>query len=85
MAMSGEETSAMEPEQGPDLFEVGLRQLCAGQRLAREEFEYSFAMARRQGFELRLYFEQKHQPVRLALVAVLTHQADHVEVVRLQR
>ena len=80
MAVRREKAAAELPEPRPDLFTVGLRNFQAGQRRAREKSEYSLGMGRRQRFQLRLHFKQKHQPVCPALVTVLADDAGQMEV-----
>ena len=80
MTVRGEETAAVSPEPGPDLFDVRLRKLKAGKFVPGKEFEAAFAMGGRQRIDSRLYLEQEHQPMGLTLVAVLTHQAGQVKI-----
>src|SRR5208282_6476290 len=84
MAMRRKESTAMPPEPGPDLFPVGLRQLQTFERGAGEELKAAFGMMGRQGFQTRSHLEQKHQPVRPALIAMLADQAGEMEVLRTQ-
>ena len=65
------------------MLEVGFGQAQAGQFFAPEECESAFAMCHGQTGETRFYFEEEHQPVRLADVAVLAHEAREMEVSRL--
>jgi hypothetical protein len=74
VTMRGEEAAAMPPEQGPDLFPVRLRQAQLRQGGSREEPEQTLAMRRRQFLQPGCCFEQKHQPVRLTLIAVLADE-----------
>ena len=74
----------MLPKHGPNPFPIRLGNFYLAQFRAREEFKNPFPMRRGKRFQAGFYFEQKHQPVRLALVAVFTNEADQVQVVRLQ-
>ena len=78
--MGGKKAAAMLPEPGPDLLAIGLGDFQRGQRRPREKLKPSFGVWRRQYFQLRLEFEQKHQPVRLTLVAVFTDQAGQMQI-----
>ena len=80
MTMRGEEAAAILPEPRPDAFAVGLRDVQAVQRGAREELKAAFAHRRRELLELRFQLEQKHEPVRVALKAVFAHEPGEVEV-----
>ena len=85
MAMRGEETAAMLPEQRPDLFAIRLRQIQGRQFVVGKELKISLAMRRRQRFQSRFDFEQKHQPVRLPFVAVLADESGQMQIARLNR
>ena len=82
MAMGGEETAAMPPEQRPDLFAVGLRQCQPFQSVTGEKREPPFIVRRRQLCQLLGKLEQKHQPMRLAFIAVLADDAGQVQIGR---
>src|SRR5438105_168324 len=60
VAMGGEESAAVLPEQRPDLFEIGLRQVQVGQRGPGKKLKVPFSMSRWQGSEAWLYLEQEH-------------------------
>ena len=80
--MRGEEAAAMLPEPRPDAFAVGLRNVQAGQRGAREELKPAFAHRRWERFQFRLQLEQKHEPVRLTLKTMFAHQSREMEIRR---
>ena len=80
MAVRGKEAAAMLPEPWPDAFVVGLREVQASQRRAREELKAAFAHRWRELLELQLQLEQKHKPVRLSLKAVFAYEAGKVKV-----
>src|ERR1035437_4083303 len=80
MAVRGKEAAAILPEPRPDAFAVGLRNVQAVQRAAREELKAAFAHGRRELLQLRFEFKEKHEPVRLSLKAVFAHQPGEVEV-----
>ena len=80
MAVRGEEAAAILPEPRPDAFAVGLRNVQAVERGAREELKAAFAHPRRELFQLRFQLEQKHQPVRVALETVFAHETGEVEI-----
>src|ERR1035437_10085376 len=75
-----EEAAAMLPEPRPDAFAIRLRQLQLVQRRAGEELKPSFLVLLGQLLQAALHFKQKHQPVRLALVAVFADDARQVQV-----
>ena len=77
-----EEAAAMLPEHGPDGFDVCLRNVQTRDRRAREEFKTPLAHRRRQLRETRLHLEEKHQPVRRALVAVFADEAGEMQTPR---
>jgi len=85
MAVRREKSAAMPPEPGPDLFPVGLRQFQTFERGAGEELKTSFGVVGRQCFQARLDLEQKHEPVRPALVTVLADEAGQMQIFRPQR
>lgn len=80
--MRREKSAAMFPEQGPDLFYIRLWQRQSGQLTGGKEGKRSFAMPGRERFEFRLHFKQKHEPMRLAGITMLAHNAGKVEVFR---
>ncbi len=82
MTVGSEEAAAMLPEPRPDAFTVGLRNVQAIQRGAREELKVTFAHRRRERFELRLQLEQEHEPVRLALETVFAHDSGEMKIRR---
>ena len=82
MAVRGEETAAMPPEQRPDLFAIGLRQRQAFQSVTGEKREPAFIVRRRQLCQLLGKLEQKHQPMRLAFIAVLADDAGQMQMRR---
>ncbi len=82
MAVRGKEPTAILPEPWPDAFAVGLWDVQAIQCGAREELKTAFAHWRRELLQLRFQFEQKHEPVRLALKTVFAYEAGQVEISR---
>src|SRR5881394_282121 len=78
--MRSEEPAAVRPEPWPDLFEVGLRQLQAGQLLSTEECESAFPVRWRQRIDSALHFEQKHKPMGLSLITMLAHKSGEMKV-----
>lgn len=80
MAMGGEETAAVLPKPRPETLAVGLRNLELGNLLTREKGEPAFRMGRRQRLQFDAYFKQKHQPMGLALVAMLADEPGQVQV-----
>src|ERR1017187_1580556 len=85
MAVRREKSAAMPPEPGPDFLPVGLRQIQTVERAAGEELKTSFGVVGRQCFQTRLYFKQKHKPVRPALEAVFADEAGQVQIFGAQR
>ena len=49
---------------------------------ARKKFKPAFACGRRQCLQFHLHLEQKHQPVRLALIAVFADDSGQVQIGR---
>ena len=80
--MGSEEAAAMLPEPGPDSLAVGLRYVQPGQRLAGKELESAFGVYWWERSQPGADFEEEHQPMGLALIAVLTYQAGEVQVRR---
>jgi hypothetical protein len=78
MAVRGEESATMLPKTGPDPFAVRLRELESVQGLTREEPEVPFPVIGRRSLQLQSNLEQEHQPMCVALVAVLTDDARQV-------
>ena len=85
MAMRRKEPATMLPEQGPEPFAIRLREFKIVQRLARKKLKGSFGMVGREGFQLRFYLEQKHQPVRVALVAMFADDSGQMKIRGLNR
>ncbi len=79
-AAGGKEAAPMAPEQGPDLFTVGLRQRQGMDLVCREKTEAPLAMSRRHNLEAGSDLKEEHQPVRLPLVAGLAYQARQMQV-----
>lgn len=83
MAVCCEKATAMLPEPRPDAFAIRLRQLQTADGVASEKLKPPFAMHRRHGHQPRFHLEQKHQPVRVTLKAVLADDASQVQIARL--
>ena len=82
MAVRGEEAAAMLPEPRPKTFAVGLWNVQSVQRGAREEMKASFAHRGWEFFQLRFQLKQEHEPVGLALEAMLAHDSGEVKIRR---
>ena len=80
VAMGGEETAAMLPEQGPDLFPIGGRQAERFEFATWEEGKASLAVGRGEMIEAWEDFEEEHQPVGLSLVTALAHEGREAEI-----
>ena len=85
VAMRGEETAAVLPEPWPYALPVCLRDRQPRQGFTWEELKAPFAMRGRQRRQSSLYLEQEHQPMALALIAVLARQPGQVQVQRRKR
>src|SRR3989442_11318167 len=79
MAMRGEKSATMLPEQGPDLFMVRLGQWKRIEFVPAKEAELAFAVICGQRFQARAQFEEEHEPMRFAFVAVLADDAGEVQ------
>ncbi len=79
-AMGGEETAAMLPEQGPDLFPIGGRQAERFKFATWEEGKASLAVGRGEMIEAWEDLEKEHQPVGLSLVTALAHEGGEVQI-----
>src|SRR5687768_13830496 len=79
MAMRGKKSGAMLPEQGPDLFAIGLRQCERIELVFMEEAELTFAMRWGKSFQPCSQLEKEHEPVGRAFVGVLAHNAGEME------
>ena len=84
MTVRGKEAAAILPEPRPDAFAVRLRQLQILKRRSGEKLKPALRVNARERLQLRLHLEQKHQPMRAALVAVFADQAGQVKVARLK-
>jgi len=84
VAMGCEETAAMLPEQGPDLFPIGGRQAERFEFATREEGEASLTVGRGEMIESGKDLEEEHQPVGLTLVTAFAHEGGEVEIRRCQ-
>lgn len=82
MAVRGEKASAKFPEPGPDLLTIRLRQAQLIKSVTAKKFKTAFTMHRRQCIEPAAYFEQKHEPVTLALVTMLADETGQVQLRR---
>lgn len=80
MTMCGKKSTPMTPEQRPDLFPVGPRQVKLIDGCRRMKLEETFPVRRRQRLNAGLDFEQKHQPMRRSLVTLFTDQSGEVQV-----
>ena len=80
VAMGGEETAAMLPEQGPDLFPIGGRQAKRFEFATREEGKASLTVGRGEMIEAWEDLEEEHQPVGLSLVTALAHEGREAEI-----
>ena len=83
--MRGEEAAAMLPKPRPNAFAIGLGQGEIIQRGAGEKLKRAFRVWRRDGGETRLHLEEEHEPMGVALIAVLTDEAGEVKVRRRER
>src|SRR5579885_103121 len=68
------------PEPRPDFFAVGLRNFQTVNGLAPEKLETPFRAGRRQRPQFPFHLEQKHEPVRLALIAGFADQAGQMQI-----
>ena len=82
--MCGEEPSSMLPEPWPDAFAIRMWELQTVESRTREESKIPLCMVWRQRVDAWQDFEQKHQPVCVALITVFAHQAREMEVLGLQ-
>src|ERR1035438_8396227 len=82
VAMRRKEPAAVMPEPGPNALAVRPRYLQACHGLAGEELKASFLVHGRQGSKPAVHLEQEHQPMGLALVAMLAHQPRQMQVGR---
>jgi hypothetical protein len=80
MTMSGEETLAVAPEQGPDLVPIGLGQVQGGQLVRGKEGKSTFRMTRGQLEEFGFDFEEEHKPMTLPFVTMLADNASQMQV-----
>ena len=80
--MRGKEPAAMLPKPWPDAFAICQRDMQVSQGGARKEAKPAFTHRRRQGGEFHLQLEQEHEPVGLALKAMLADQSGEPEIRR---
>jgi hypothetical protein len=80
VAMGGEETAAMLPEQGPDLFPIGGWQAKRFEFATWEEGKASLTVGRGKMIESGQDLEEEHQPVGLTLIPAFTHHRGEVEI-----
>jgi len=80
VAMRGEKAAAKLPEPGPEALAVGLGNFEAGNSFAREEGKAALGVRRGEGFQFYADFEEEHEPMGLALVAVFADEAGKVQV-----
>jgi hypothetical protein len=76
------EPSAVTPEEGPNLFTIGLRQIQRGQFSTTVESKISFPMRGWNALQARPDFEEKHQPVSLSLIPIFADKTTQVQVGR---
>src|SRR2546425_5257102 len=82
MAMRGEKSAAMPPEQRPDSLAIGLRKRQLFQCVGGKKFKPPFGVRRRQMRQSLLHFKQKHEPMRLAFVTVFADDAGQMQLRR---
>lgn len=80
--MGGEKASAVFPEERPDLVAICFWKREGGKCVWREKGKAPFAMGRGDGIEAAMDLEKEHQPVGLALGALLADQAGQVQIRR---
>ena len=85
MAMRGKKSASILPEPWPDLLCVCLGQVQSRQGRASKERKPALTMCRRQRAQSLFHLEQEHQPMALALVAMLAHQSGKVQIARSKR
>ena len=78
--MGREKSSAMLPEQRPDLLAIRIRYFQFRQGLGGKELKSSFTMWRRQLSQFGFDLEQKHQPMRLSLVPMFAYKSGQVQI-----
>ena len=78
--MGGEEAAAMFPKERPDLVAIGLWQGQFVEFPTAGKMKLAFFISGRQGLQSWLDFKQEHQPMRLALVAMLTDHAGELTI-----
>src|SRR5262249_38675235 len=78
--VSRKKSVAMLPKPRPNPLPVCLWKVQLDQGLAREECESPLTMHRRYSIQLALYFEQKHEPMALSLIAVFAYYASQMQV-----
>jgi hypothetical protein len=82
MAMRRKKSTAMFPKPRPDFFTIGLWQFQFRQGCARKKLKPALPMHGRHGRQFLLHLKQKHQPVSLAFVAMLAHNAGQMQIHR---
>src|SRR5438093_5107571 len=79
-AMGREESPPVLPKQWPNLLQVCFWNFERIEFLASEKAKDAFAVLWRKRFQPRLQFEQEHQPVRLAGIAMLADESGKVKI-----
>ena len=79
--MRGEKAAAVAPVEGPDDVAIGLRNVEGGDFVAGIKVKGALAMFGRAFIEALLDLEQENEPMGLARIGVLAHDAGEVQVV----
>src|SRR5689334_11930566 len=83
MTMRCKKTSAMFPKPRPDFLGISLWQLDSLQSRSRKKLKCSLTVLRRQSRKPLLHLKQKHQPVTLPLISMLTDQTRQMQLLGL--
>lgn len=82
MCVCRKKTAAVAPEQRPDLFPVGIRQVEKAEFRPGIESEHTLPMRRRYAGDPLRHLEEKHQPVSLPEVTVFADKPGQMQVRR---
>ncbi len=80
MAVRRKKSAPILPEPGPDFFTIGLGDFEIPDFIAGKKLEAAFRMRGRQGLNLDLHLEQKHQPMRASLIPIFADDSRQVQI-----
>src|SRR5262245_20699142 len=80
MAVGGKEAAAILPKPRPNTFAVSIGQTQSIERVAAEKLKSAFTHGGRSFTQTRLEFEEEHEPMRLSVKTVFTHEAREVKI-----